>query len=337
MTIAVRPLRLLELVPTTSWTIVMTCGVVSVDLAADHQDVLSAVLFWFAAAVWILLMGVLAGPLLFQDRRLGREAASPAVLTIVAATAVLGSRIVMADHRTVTAVLLALAASEWAVLSGPVLRRWKTPTVGISFVLAVAAESVALLSASLAVPYGSPWLCGAAVFLVLVGLGLYGFAAARFDLSSAALRRGDHWIAGGALAISALSAAKATRRPHALGLLTREHQALTIGTFVLWCGAMVWLPALIVGEIVWPRLDYDLRRWATVFPIGDVLGLQPRAGQSRGINGIVTFAQAWAWVALAATLVLLGGLFRGLSHNAHLAIHAWDERDANSYPSNGSP
>ena len=88
VTIAVRPLRLLELVPTTSWTIVMTCGVVSVDLAADHQDVLSAVLFWFAAAVWILLMGVLAGPLLFQDGRLGREAASPAVLTIVAATAV---------------------------------------------------------------------------------------------------------------------------------------------------------------------------------------------------------------------------------------------------------
>ena len=336
MKVAFTP-HLSELVPMTSWTIVMTCGVVSIDLSADHQGVLSALLFWFAAAVWVLLMGALAVPLFLEDGRLGREAASPAVLTIVAATAVLGSRIVIADHRVVAVALLALAASEWAVLSWPVLRRWTTPTVGISFVLAVAAESVALLSASLAVPYDSPWLCGAAVFLVLVGLGLYGFAAARFDLSQLRFGRGDHWIAGGALAISALSAAKATQAAAALGLFTREHQALTIGTFVLWCGAMVWLPALIVGEIVWPRLDYDLRRWATVFPIGMYSACSLAAGTVTGISGIVTFAQVWAWVALAATLVLLGGLFRGLSHNAHLAIHAWDERDANSYPSNGSP
>ncbi len=316
MTIAVRPLRLLELVPTTSWTIVMTCGVVSVDLAADHQDVLSAVLFWFAAAVWILLMGVLAGPLLFQDGRLGREAASPAVLTIVAATAVIGTRIVTADHRTVTAVLLGLAAIEWVVLTGPVLRRWKTPTVGVSFIIAVAAEAVALLSALLAVSYRSPWLCYTALVLVLVGLGLYGFAAARFDLAQLRFGRGDHWIAGGALAISALSAAKATAAAHALGLLTQQHQVLTAGTFVVWCAAMAWIPPLVVAEIVWPRLDYDLRRWATGFPIAMYSACSLATGRVTGINGIVTFAQAWTWVALAATVLLLVGLFRRLSQRA---------------------
>jgi hypothetical protein len=85
--------------PTTSWTIVMTSGVVSIDLALAHQPVLSAIMLWFAAGVWVFLTGVLGLPLLFQRGRWWREAASPAVLTIVAATAVLGSRLVIGGHR----------------------------------------------------------------------------------------------------------------------------------------------------------------------------------------------------------------------------------------------
>jgi tellurite resistance protein TehA-like permease len=308
----------LELIPTASWTIVMTCGVVSIDLSANHQAVLSAIMFWFAAAVWVLLMGALGAPLLLQKGRLWREAASPAVLTIVAATAVLGSRVAQAGYRTLAAVVLVLAASQWAVLSGPVLRRWKTPTVGISFVLAVAAEAVALLGASVALSYRSRWLCCVVLFLVLLGLGLYGFAAARFDLTQLRSGRGDHWIAGGALAISALSAAMATQTAKALGLFDREHQALRVATFVLWGGAMLWLLALLVGEIVWPRLNYDLRRWATGFPIGMYSACSVAVGKVTGIAGIVTFAHLWTWVALAATLLLLGCLFRGLSRDPRL-------------------
>ncbi len=320
--------QLFDLLPTTSWTIVMTCGVVSIDLAADHQAVLSAVMFWFAATVWALLMAALGVPLILQHGRLRREAASPAVLTIVAATAVLGSRLAVADYRTLAAVLLVLAAGEWAVLSGPVLRRWVTPTLGISFVLAVAAEAVALLSASLAVPYKSRWLCGAALVLVMVGLGLYAFAAARFDFTQLRSGRGDHWIAGGALAISALSAARATQAARALGLFSRQHQLLTVGTFVLWCGAMVWLPALIIGEIVWPRFNYDLRRWATAFPIGMYSVCSLAVGQVTGIRGMVTFSQVWTWVALVATLLLLGGLSRGQPWRAigWTSIELWPGR-----------
>jgi hypothetical protein len=99
------------------------------------------------------------------------------VLTIVSATAVLGSRLVLGGYRTPAAALLVLAAIEWAVLSGPVLRRWVTPTVGISFVAGVAADSVALLSAMLAVPYRTPWLGYVALALILVALGLYAFAS----------------------------------------------------------------------------------------------------------------------------------------------------------------
>lgn len=208
-------------VPPSSWTIVMTCGVVSIDLATIHQSLLSAILLWLAAAVWVFLMGALA----FRTSQ-----ASPVVLTIVAATGVLGSRLVLGGHRTLAAILLVLATIEWLVRSVGVLRRWRTPTMGISFILAVAAFSVALLSAGLAAPDHSRRLCGAALVLLLIGLGLYAFVAARFDLTQLLTGHGDHWIIGGALAIAALAAARATEAARQLNLFTPEHRILVTVT-----------------------------------------------------------------------------------------------------------
>jgi len=290
----------------------MTCGIVSTALYADHQPVLSAILLWFAAAVWVFLAGALGVPLFFQKGRLWREAASPGVLTIVAATAVLGSRLAVGGYRTVPAVLLVLTAALCAVLIGPVLRRWKTPTMGIGFLIGVSADSVALLSATLAAPYRAPWLCWAAMVCLVAGLGLYCFAAARFDLRQLLSGQGDHWIAGGALAISALAAARVTEAAGVLGLLRQQHQALTMGTLVLWCAAMIWLPVLIVGEVVRPRVSYDIRRWATGFPVGMYAACSFTVGDVTGIGGIAEFGRVWTWVAVAATVALLAGLFRRL-------------------------
>ena len=300
-------------VPSTSWAIVMTCGIVSTDLSAVHQPVLSAILLWFAAGVWVFLAGALGVPLFLQQGRFGREVASPGVLTIVAATAVLGSRLAVSGYRTVPAVLLVLTAVLCAVLLGPVLRRWVTPTMGIAFLIGVSADSVALLSATLAVPYGASWLCWAAMGCLLGGLGLYCFAAARFDLRQLLSGHGDHWIAGGALAISALAAGRITEAAGQLGLVRQHHHALTVGTLVVWCAAMLWLPVLIAAEVVRPRIRYDIRRWATGFPIGMYAACSFTVGQVTGIGGIVEFARLWTWVSVAATLALLAGLVRRLA------------------------
>jgi hypothetical protein len=241
--------------------------------------------------------------------------ASPAVLTIVAATGVLGSRLVVGGDRALASVLLVLAAIECAVLAGPVLRRWVTPTTGISFVLAVAAFSVALLSATLAVPYRSRWLCCMALVLIVAGLGLYGFAALRFDLGQVLSGHGDHWIAGGALAIAALSAAQVAEAAEGLGLFSHQHRVLTVATFVLWCAAMAWLLVLSAGEVVRPRPGVGLRRWATAFPIGMYAACSFATGKVVGSAGIVDFAEVWTWVALAVTLALGAGLIRSVAHS----------------------
>jgi hypothetical protein len=288
--------------PASSWTIVMTCGVVSIDLATVHQALLSAILFWFTAAVWIFLTGALALPMILRD------ASSPVVMTIVAATGVLGSRLVVDGHRTLAAFLLVMAAIEWLVLSPEVLRRWATPTKGISFVLAVATFSVALLSDSLADAYHSRWLCGAGLVLVLAGLVLYGFVATRFDLSQLLSGPGDHWVAGGALAIAALSAATGTKSAEELNLFTHEHRILVIVTFVVWSAAMIWLLILFAGEVIRPRLSVGLPRWATGFPLGMYAACSFAVGNLLGSTAIVDFAKIWTWVAFAATLALLAGL-----------------------------
>lgn len=299
-----------DVIPPASWTVVMGSGVVSIDLSADRQAVLSAILLWFAAGAWLLLAMVLGAPLVYQRGRFAREARSPASLTAPAATAVLGTRLVMQDYRVAAAALLAVAGIAWAVFLMPVLRHWETPTTGVSFVVGVATDGVAVLSAALAVAYRAAWLVSVAVVFLLLGLACYVFTVARFDLGQLLSGHGDHWVAGGALAISALAAGKITAAAAALGLFGQQHQVLTTGALVLWCLAMAWLFPLVGCEILRPRLRYDVRRWATVFPLGMYAACSFAVGQVTGITGITGFARIWTWVAFTVTLVVLAGLSR---------------------------
>lgn len=78
---------------------------------------------------------------------------------------------------------------------------------------------------------------------------------------------------------------------------------------MFWCGAIVWLIPLIACEILKPRLGYDARRWATVFPLGIYAAGSFITGQVADIGWITDFGHAWTWVAFAAWLLALG-LFR---------------------------
>jgi hypothetical protein len=57
-----------------------------------------------------------------------------------------------------------------------------------------------------------------------------------------------------------------------------------------------------------------VRRWATVFPLGMYAACSFTVGQVTGVSGITSFGQVLTWVAFAATLVVLAGLFRHVRH-----------------------
>ena len=141
---------------------------------------------------------------------------------------------------------------------------------------------------------------------------MYVFTAVPFDLRELVTGHGDHWVAGGALAISALAAGKVTEAAAALGQFSGQHQILTTSTLVLWCLAMVWLLPLVAGEGIRPRLTYDVRRWATVFPLGMYAACSLTVGQVTGISAITSFGRVWTWVALAAAVTAIAATARKL-------------------------
>jgi hypothetical protein len=104
-------MRLSDVVPPASWTIVMASGVIAIDLYDVHLLVLSMIVFGFAAAVWLFLAVVLGVPLVLRRGRFRRLAGSPVSLTAVAATAVLGTGFATYGYRVAAAVLLAMAGT----------------------------------------------------------------------------------------------------------------------------------------------------------------------------------------------------------------------------------
>jgi tellurite resistance protein TehA-like permease len=332
--------RSLTRIPPGSWTVVMGCGIVSIDLLSIGQRLASAILLWFAVAVWL----VLVLRLLSSADRLRTEPRSVAILGSVAGTAVLGARFAAQGDNLVPATLLGLAATSFAFLAVPVLRHWIRPATGTSFVLSVALQGIAVLAATVAASYHARWLLAFAGLASLAGLVSYAVIARQFNLHEIAAGVGDQWVAGGALAISTLALGKITASAAVLGVgglgvgglgvgglgvATATHDELVDVTLALWCLAMAWLVVLIIAELARPRLGYDVRRWATVFPVGMYAACAFSTGQLTGITAITDFARIWTLVAAAVTLVVLAGLLRRARFRDHAPHddHGNEQRD----------
>jgi hypothetical protein len=263
------PRRRVPHVPLEAGAVVMATGIVSTALELDGRAVVSDALLALCALGWLGLA--------FARGRAGR----PASLTIVAATCVLGTRLTMEGWRAAGVALLVAGAALLVPLSAAVLRGLGRPVAGSAFLVVVAAQAVAVLAAELGAP-------GAIVVPPqLVALGLYAYVVRGFDLGEVVRGRGDQWIAGGALAISALAAAE-------------TGGSLGPASLVLWAAAMLWLPVLVWGELRRPWRGFDMRRWSTVFPLGMYAVMSFAVGGAEGRRWIVWFARAWTWVAVAA-------------------------------------
>jgi tellurite resistance protein TehA-like permease len=299
---AVEPI--LAAIPPASGAVVMGTGIVSLGLSLDKHETLSRILLAIDLITWIALGLLLVGRALRDGERVRREARSPAALTGVAGTAVLGTRLTVLGWSWAGIALLVLAFVLWLTLLTPVLANWVTPTIGVSLVLTVSTESLAVLSAAIAAAERADWLLYAALAPFLLGLAFYVFVIRSFDLRQLLVGRGDHWITGGALAISTLAAGRITLTAHSLHQLTALGSALKTISVVLWALTIAWLPVLVVAEALRPRPGYDVRRWSTVFPVGMYAACSFLVGAAAHAPAITDFARVWIWVAVAVWLVV---------------------------------
>jgi len=286
----------------------MGTGIVSVALLLDGRHVLSAILLVLDGCFWLALAILLPARAVADRGRFAADSRHPTALTSIAGTAVLGTRLTLAGWGWAGSALLVVALLVWLGLAPHVLRHWRTPTIGASFILTVATESLALLAATLAHSERAAWLLYAALVPFGLGLGFYAFVLSRFQLRQLAVGVGDHWVTGGALAISTVAAGRIALAAGRTATLGGAHGALETIALVLWCLTMAWLPALVLAEALRPRLSYNVRRWSTVFPVGMYAACSFVVGELTGTGGIVDFARVWVWVALAVWVVVCAGM-----------------------------
>ncbi|WP_018656204.1 tellurite resistance/C4-dicarboxylate transporter family protein [Actinomadura flavalba] len=291
---------------------VMATGIVSVGLHLAGVEWASLALLVIAAVLWVLLGAVFAGRLGADRARWTREAVTPAALTGVAGTGVLGVRLSLLGWRGVAALLLVIAAVLWAVLLPAVVRHLRDRLPGAAYLVCVSTQSLAVLAATLAAtepgawPFG--WLLWPAGLLFLVGLALYAMVLSRFDLAQLRVGAGDHWVAGGALAISALAAGKLAAATPATA-----RDPLVWATLAVLAAALAWYAVLVVCEVRWPRWRYDVRRWSTVFPLGMTAVATITAASVAGLSWLGTAGEVLLWPAVIVWAVVGTGALRHLS------------------------
>ncbi|MEY9870552.1 tellurite resistance protein TehA-like permease [Streptacidiphilus sp. MAP12-33] len=300
--------------PPAAGSAVMATGIVSVGLHLVGPEGLSVALLVLGGAAWLVLAAAFVFRLLRDRSRWEAEADTPPALTAVAATTVLGTRVCLlgsSGWRALAVAALVVAVLAWTVLLPHVVRHWARHGMpGAVFLVCVATQGLAVLGATLAAALPVTWLAWAALVCCGLGLALYVVAFRHFDLRQIATGAGDHWVAGGALAITALAGAKLLAVPawHGTGL----HAVLRPLTLAVLTLVLLWYLVLVLAELRWPRPRYDLRRWATVFPMGMTAAATLSTATAASVSWLRTPGQVLLWLAVAAWALTLIGLLRTL-------------------------
>jgi tellurite resistance protein TehA-like permease len=178
------------------------------------------------------------------------------------------------------------------------VRRRRSRLSGSALLAVVAPESLAIAAAILGRRFDTEALTLAGEALWATGLAAYLLLAP--GIGRRLLREHflpDDWIAMGALAIATLAAAE----------LGQAHAA-----FALWIVATLWLPPLLAFELHRGVRRYELRRWATVFPLGMYAVATYEAGRVDRIGALAEVADVAFWIAVAAWILAGAGLVRRL-------------------------
>ncbi|MGW4563642.1 tellurite resistance/C4-dicarboxylate transporter family protein [Streptomyces sp. NPDC004561] len=299
--------------PPAAGAAVMATGILSVCLHLTDNETVSLVALAMASVAWVALAADFVLRLAVDRRRWVAEAESPGALTAVAATSVLGTRFAALGWQTLAEALLVLAALLWPVLLVLVMGHWKPRMPGAVFLSCVATEGIAVLAATLAAAETEEWLAHAALVLFWLGLVLYCLALARFESRQVLEGAGDHWIAGGALAISALAGARLLSAGESILYLWNDddHGVLRNVTVALLVLDLAWYLVLLVAEAARPRLLYDVRRWSTVFPMGMTAAAALSVATAVGVPWLRGPGHVLVWVAVAAWLWVAAGALYG--------------------------
>jgi tellurite resistance protein TehA-like permease len=245
------------------------------------------------------------------------------MLTFVAATAVLGTRLapsgVVGERVGVVlwvlsgATLVAVAARGIHALVSRPHDAWPPKASGATFLYVVAPQAVAVLAVAVSVAVGRVTLPIAATLsvmgvLVYVALAVGLVAGARRDGLEPGDLTPDCWIVMGSLAITAVAASDLYLATIGRSWPTASDDVLRDAAQAVWVAASAVIVLLIGGETWRARRvgpAWSLTRWSTVFPLGMYAVASRQLGNVWPLPELITVGDVALWVAVAALALTL--------------------------------
>jgi tellurite resistance protein TehA-like permease len=305
---------------------VMATGIISTGTFALGPSWLSRLLLVVASIGFAVLSTALVMRLTRFRSSVAADVHAPervfGFFTTVAAIDVLGVRLGEAGHPMATAVLAALAAAVWLVMTYGVpasllLTRQRDSALGgvngtwLIWVVGTQSLSVAA-SALIAVwPSQSGLLAPVAVGLWSVGLVLYLMLVSMIMMRwltvpmTPATLGPPYWILMGATAITVRAGALILSLPAALPVRHATAGVVEGFSFVLWAFGTWWIPLLVVLGLWrhirrhWP-LTYEPTLWSVVFPLGMYSVATLSFGKVAHLSFMEPISRFMLWVAVAA-------------------------------------
>ena len=327
----------LQAFPPTAFAMVMATGIVSIAAHLLGYDIVGWVLLGINAVAYPALLAITLCRLLRYPRAVHADivdhARGPGFLTLVAATAVLGSQFAI-YHVVPQALpwLLGLAAALWLILTYMFLAAMTigqrkpglhTGLNGTWLLVVVATESIAVLAKAVSPLDGaSPpldllalaaWLLGGSLYMMLITLIFYRWC---FVPMTAADLTEPWWINMGAMAITTFAGSRLMLAAHHLaGWPGDAHLALRVLTTACWVMATFWIPllaALFIEKhiIIGDPIRYTAAEWSVVFPLGMYSAATYTYADAAHVPFLATVARVTVFVAFATWLLASMGLLR---------------------------
>lgn len=309
---------------------VMATGIISEGTFLLGPSWLSRTLLAAASAGLVVLGAALAARLMFFRSKVAADIQAPdrvfGFFTITAGLDVLGARLALAGHPLATAILAALAAAVWLVLTYGVpaslllTRAHDSVLSGVNgswLLWVVSTESLALTAAVLVSAWPAQarllasfatglWSLGLVLYLLLVSLILLRWLTV--PVTPQALGP-PYWILMGATAITVLAGAKILVLPGTLPAVRATAGFVEGFSYALWAFGTWWIPLLVILGFWrhvrqrWP-LTYEPPLWSVVFPLGMYSVATLTFGQAAGISFMAPLARVMIWVAVAAWILV---------------------------------
>jgi tellurite resistance protein TehA-like permease len=329
---------------------VMATGIISTGTFLLGPSWLSRALLAAAAAGLLVLTAALAVRLVRFRSSIAADIKAPdrvfGFFTITAGLDVLGVRLILAGHPLATAILAALAAAFWLVMTygvpasllltraqGSVLGGvngnwllWIVATQSLSIAAVILVPAWPSQSALLAPVATGLWCTGLLLYLMVVALILLRWLT--IPMTPATLGP-PYWILMGATAISVLAGARILTLPAGTPVVRATAGFVEGYTFALWAFGTWWIPLLVILGLWrhvrrhWP-LAYEPTLWSVVFPLGMYSVATLTFGRAAHLAFMEPLARFMLWIAVAAWALVAAAFL------ARLARHP-------SQPASGAP